>query len=100
MILSEATRPEQIRLTLTGKDLIKRSTGEVLGRVTISIGVPQLHLGESAQPHQACRRLPLRCEAPRPQSRDLRDQLRSVARGICGIEVRSDDNSPLIEPIG
>jgi diguanylate cyclase len=37
----------QIRSNVEGKKLVKRSTGDILGTITISIGVAQLHPGES-----------------------------------------------------
>src|SRR3954464_15109375 len=40
---------EQIRRTVMTKELMKRSTGEHLGRVTVSIGVAVLQTGESGQ---------------------------------------------------
>jgi diguanylate cyclase len=39
---------DQIRRSVMTKELIKRSTGEHLGRITISIGVATLHRGENA----------------------------------------------------
>ncbi|HVV27864.1 MAG TPA: diguanylate cyclase [Rhizomicrobium sp.] len=38
----------QIRQSVEGKKLVKRSTGEILGKITISIGVAQFAPGESA----------------------------------------------------
>jgi len=43
------TVADQIRQAVMGKDLMKRSTGEHLGRVTISMGVAHLHPGETPQ---------------------------------------------------
>jgi len=43
------TVADHIRRAVMGKELIKRSTGEHLGRVTVSIGVAAFHPGESAQ---------------------------------------------------
>ena len=43
------TVADQIRRAVMGKELMKRSTGEHLGRVTISIGVATCHRGETAQ---------------------------------------------------
>jgi diguanylate cyclase len=40
---------DQIRRSVMTRELIKRSTGEHLGRITISIGVATLRRGESAQ---------------------------------------------------
>lgn len=40
---------EHIRRAVMGKELMKRSTGEHLGRVTISIGVATLRPGDTAQ---------------------------------------------------
>lgn len=37
----------QIRASVEGKKLVKRSTGDILGTITISIGVAQLQPGES-----------------------------------------------------
>jgi diguanylate cyclase len=48
--LREATTvADHIRRAVMGKELMKRSTGEHLGRVTISIGVATLHRGDTAQ---------------------------------------------------
>lgn len=47
--LEAATRvADQIRQTVETKKLVKKSTGEVLGTITISIGVAQFAPGESA----------------------------------------------------
>lgn len=43
------TVADQIRRAVMNKDLIKRSSGEHLGRITISIGVACLHRGDSSQ---------------------------------------------------
>jgi diguanylate cyclase len=43
------TVADHIRRGVVSKELIKRSTGENLGRVTISVGVAMLHHGESVQ---------------------------------------------------
>ena len=40
---------DQIRRGVMAKELIKRSSGERLGRVTISVGIAQLHGSETAQ---------------------------------------------------
>lgn len=40
---------EQIRRAVMGKELVRKSTGESLGRITLSIGVATYKLGESAQ---------------------------------------------------
>jgi diguanylate cyclase len=42
------TVAEHIRRAVVLKELIKRSTGENLGRITISVGVATLHRGETA----------------------------------------------------
>jgi len=39
----------QIRATVEGKKLVKKSTGDVLGTITISIGVAELAAGEPAE---------------------------------------------------
>jgi diguanylate cyclase len=46
---SALTVADQIRRTVMNKELMKRSTGEHLGRVTMSIGVATLGQGENAQ---------------------------------------------------
>lgn len=46
---SAITVADHIRRAVMTKELMKRSTGEHLGRVTISIGVATLHKGETAQ---------------------------------------------------
>jgi diguanylate cyclase len=46
---SAVTVAEQIRRAVMSKELIRRSTGERLARVTISIGAATLQLGEGAQ---------------------------------------------------
>jgi diguanylate cyclase len=38
---------DQIRRAVMGKELMKRSTGEHLGRITISVGVATLHRGDT-----------------------------------------------------
>ena len=43
------TVADHIRRAVMDKELMKRSTGEHLGRITISIGVATLHKGDSAQ---------------------------------------------------
>lgn len=45
---SAVTLANQIRGTVEGKKLVKKSTGDILGTITISIGVAQLLPGESA----------------------------------------------------
>jgi diguanylate cyclase len=45
---SGLTVAEHIRRAVMSKELVKRSTGENLGRITISIGVAAYHRGESA----------------------------------------------------
>jgi diguanylate cyclase len=46
---SAMTVAEQIRRAVMTKDLVKRSTGERLGRVTISIGIAVLHPTDTVQ---------------------------------------------------
>jgi diguanylate cyclase len=46
---SALTVAEHIRRAVMTKELMKRSTGEHLGRVTISVGVSTFHPGETAQ---------------------------------------------------
>ena len=40
---------DQIRTTVETKKLVKKSTGDVLGAITISIGVAQFAAGETAE---------------------------------------------------
>ena len=76
------TVADHIRRAVMSKELMKRSTGEHLGRVTISIGVATLHRGDTAaDPDRARRRLPLCRQAARPQPRDLRDRSGGRAGG-------------------
>jgi len=46
---SALTVGDHVRRAVMTKELMKRSTGEHLGRVTVSIGVATLHRGETAQ---------------------------------------------------
>ncbi len=49
VLRSALTVADPIRRAVMSKELMKRSTGQNLGRVTISLGVAQLHRGDSAQ---------------------------------------------------
>jgi diguanylate cyclase len=49
VLRSAITVADHIRRAVMTKELMKRSTGEHLGRVTISIGVANLHDGDTAQ---------------------------------------------------
>ena len=49
VLRSALTVADHIRRAVMSKELLKRSTGQNLGRVTISLGVAQLHRGENAQ---------------------------------------------------
>ena len=49
MLRSAATVADQIRRAVMAKELMKRSSGEKLGRVTISIGIAALRAGETSQ---------------------------------------------------
>jgi diguanylate cyclase len=49
VLRSAITVADHIRRAVMTKELMKRSTGEHLGRVTISAGVATLHKAESAQ---------------------------------------------------
>ncbi len=40
---------DQIRLAVQGRKLVKKSTGDVLGTITISIGVAQFTAGDTAE---------------------------------------------------
>ena len=62
---------------------MKRSSGERLGRVTISIGVAVLRPHDNAQSLDRARRhVPLRRQAQRPQPRDLRDRSGGAPVGV------------------
>jgi diguanylate cyclase len=49
VLRSAITVADHIRRAVMSKELMKRSTGEHLGRVTISVGVATLHRGDTAQ---------------------------------------------------
>jgi len=49
VLRSAITVADHIRRAVMTKELMKRSTGEHLGRVTISLGVATLHKGDTAQ---------------------------------------------------
>ncbi len=49
VLRSALTVADHIRRAVMSKELLKRSTGQNLGRVTISLGVAQLHRGDTAQ---------------------------------------------------
>ena len=69
------TVADHIRRAVMTKELMKRSTGEHLGRVTVSIGVAALQKGETAQSlierADSCLYAAKRV---RPQPRDVRDR--------------------------
>ena len=67
------TVADHIRRAVMAKELKKKSTGEILGRVTISVGVLHAEAGRRhRRADRARRRLPLRRQAQRPQPRHLR----------------------------
>ena len=75
VLRSALTVADHIRRAVMTKELMKRSTGENLGRVTISLGVATAAQGRHrAVADRARRRLPLRGQAQRPQPGDLRDR--------------------------
>jgi diguanylate cyclase len=49
VLRSALTVADHIRRAVMSKELMKRSTGQNLGRVTISLGVATLHNGDTAQ---------------------------------------------------
>jgi diguanylate cyclase len=49
VLRSAITLGDQIRRVVMNKELMKRSTGENLGRVTISVGVASLRAGDTPQ---------------------------------------------------
>ena len=88
------TIADQIRHAVMTKELMKRSSGERLGRVTISIGVAALRPERyAAVAARARRRLPLRRQAPRPQPRDRREPIRRRCKPHFGRAWRSGSNS-------
>ena len=71
------TVADHIRRAVMAKELKKKSTGEILGRVTISVGVSMLKPDDDTGFADRARRcLPLRRQAQRPQPRDLRSRSR------------------------
>lgn len=49
MLRAAVTVAEHIRRAVMAKELMKRSTGEHLGRMTISIGVATVRAGDTGQ---------------------------------------------------
>jgi len=49
LLRSAITLADQIRRAVMSKELMKRSTGEHLGRITVSVGVATFHSGDSNQ---------------------------------------------------
>ena len=104
VLRSAITVADHIRRAVMTKELMKRSTGEHLGRVTISIGVATLHKHRHvAVADRARRRLPLCRQAARPQPRDVRDRPGSHRRRHrdagrltihCGIELGERRRKP------
>jgi len=78
------TVADHIRRAVIAKELKKKSTGEILGRVRISVGVCMLKLGDDTDSLIERRRLPLHRQAQRPQPRHLRSR-----SGICGGNAKS-----------
>ena len=83
---------DHIRRAVMTKELMKRSTGEHLGRVTVSIGVATLHKPDSPQSFiERTDCLPLCRQAPRPQPGDVGDRSgshhRRRRRGAGGLEL-------------
>ena len=75
------TVADHIRRAVMAKELKKKSTGEILGRVTISVGVSMLQARRRHGFADRTRRcLPLRRQAQRPQPRDLRSRPRICRR--------------------
>ena len=82
VLRSAITVADHIRRAVMAKELMKRSTGEHLGRVTISVGVATLRTDDTAaDADRARRRLPLCRQARRPQPGDLRDRSGSRQAG-------------------
>ena len=46
---SALTVADHIRRAVMSKELLKRSTGQHLGRITVSVGAATLHKGDAAQ---------------------------------------------------
>ena len=75
VLRSGVTVADHIRRAVMTKELMKRSTGEHLGRVTISIGVASLRPGDSARvPDRTRRSMPLCRQAQWPQPGGLRNR--------------------------
>jgi diguanylate cyclase len=49
LLRSALTVADHIRRAAMSKELMKRSTGQYLGRITVSVGVATLHMGDTAQ---------------------------------------------------
>ena len=72
------TVADHVRRAVMTKELMKRSTGEHLGRVTVSIGVATLQEGrDRAVADRTRRQLPLCGQTLRPQPRHVRNRPRS-----------------------
>ena len=100
------TVADHIRRAVMAKELKKKSTGEILGRVTISVGVSMLKPGDDTGfADRTRRRLPLRRQAQRPQPRDLRSRsgirrrgpqpggVRGLFRGARPLQPRGEERS-------
>ena len=64
---------DQIRATVETKKLVKKSTGDILGTITISIGVAQFGPAKPSRRDAPRRCLPLWRQASWPQSGDQPD---------------------------
>jgi len=74
VLRSGLTVADHIRRAIMSKKMMKRSTGQNLGRVTISLGVTMAHTGDTPQSLIARADACLRRQAQRPQPGDLRDR--------------------------
>ena len=82
VLRSALTVADHIRRAVMSKELMKRSTGQNLGRVTISLGCRHRAQGRHrAVADRARRRLPLCRQAQRPQPGDLRNRPGVRGRG-------------------
>ena len=66
-LLQATTVAENLRKAITSREVIKRATGEHLGRVTLSIGVTSAGGGDRTSFDQGRRYVPLRCKKGGPQ---------------------------------
>jgi diguanylate cyclase len=77
---SAITVADHIRRAVMSKEMMKRSTGEHLGRVTVSVGAATLRRATPRKASSGARTPAYMRPAQRPQSRDLRNRSRNAGR--------------------